>query len=858
MVIGRHISRATELARPLRLALLAALVWIAFTSFARAELVDFEIRFVPSPSPNVSGYVFEATSSLGAVTGAIPDNYVIEADGTARATVGLPEEVDHVITLRAYDRNGDFSQWQFSNPSNALLVRATPVVRRFNAGDVHYTQGGLLWIRDGFVVTGGAPEGRNDSVLNSSNPGLYQTRRSSDTGNIRFAIPLEDGEYRLRLHFAEFPPTLVGERLFHVDVEGQRRLDSFDLFETAGWFLAHVEELDLNVSDGVLNVDLIPVVGSATLSAIEVVTLGPVLQATAACTTNPDCQALCGEVQCIDGVCVEGSPNCPAPGQCQQGYCDPVSGCAVQNLADGTSCSDGDASTGPDECQAGVCVGAGPSCTSDAQCGDGNACTGSERCVLGTCWPGTPLSCGSGGQCQTGYCDTLFGCQLDDLPDGTPCNDGDSGTTDDACSAGVCEGGGTVADCFSDGDCSNGDLCDGSEQCISGTCVSGAPPSCSVSDECRIGSCDAFAGCVVDNASDGTSCDDGDSATENDRCFSGVCAGDLIAGSSEAVLTATVGATTLGVPTQGSDFSIDAGGSWQDLRPAWCDLEGDGEPELLLGRGPGSGGTMEVLYIANGQITSSVEIQGLPSGSVATYRSTVGETRPACGDLDNDGRDEIVIGLGANSRGKLQILDDALAGFTPWARAPGGLITAPVQSDTRVAVGDFDGDGYGEIAVGYASFANRLDVLEDWRQGFSKTTVSVSVPGASPSELRPAAGDVDGDGRDELLVGVGTGGRGYVEVRGDKYQGFAHVSWLDTIGGSYDSADGRTVVALGDLDDDGKDEIVVGHGPAAGARVRAYDDSGTGYSPYEAGDFSSGWRDIGFSDPVQPTRPAIP
>lgn len=36
------------------------------------------------------------------------------------------------------------------------------------------------------------------------------------------------------------------------------------------------------------------------------------------------------------------------------------------------------------------------------------------------------------------------------------------------------------------------------------------------------------------------------------------------------------------------------GGANGETRPAWCDLDGDGDPELVMGLGKGGGGWLEV------------------------------------------------------------------------------------------------------------------------------------------------------------------------------------------------------------------------------------------------------------------------
>ncbi len=83
-----------------------------------------------------------------------------------------------------------------------------------------------------------------------------------------------------------------------------------------------------------------------------------------------------------------------------------------------------------------------------------------------------------------------------------------------------------IAQCATDVDCSDGNVCNGVETCEAGVCTSGAPLSCSSGDACTLGYCDPQRGCVLDSAArDGQTCDDGNGTTYGDVCSSGACIG---------------------------------------------------------------------------------------------------------------------------------------------------------------------------------------------------------------------------------------------------------------------------------------------------------------------------------------------
>lgn len=167
--------------------------------------------------------------------------------------------------------------------------------------------------------------------------------------------------------------------------------------------------------------------------------------------------------------------ECPAISQCHlAGVCDVTNGqCSTPLMAENAACDDGDHTTTNDICKAGACAGvnlcADVTCAADGQCFD-----------VGTCNYGT-------GKCETKY-----------KPGGTPCDDEDVNTKDDQCNLGVCKG----TDPCADVTCEPLDQCHEAGVCLFAT-----------------GTCDDK------RKADGTECDDGDSTTKDDKCFSGVCRG---------------------------------------------------------------------------------------------------------------------------------------------------------------------------------------------------------------------------------------------------------------------------------------------------------------------------------------------
>ena len=205
---------------------------------------------------------------------------------------------------------------------------------------------------------------------------------------------------------------------------------------------------------------------------------------------------------------------------------------------DGT-CTDFDACTLNDHCEAGVCV------TTPLDCDDNNVCT-SDSCnpLTGCINEPAAENCGDGNPCTNDMCDPEFGCVFPPAAAGTPCDDFNACTNNDACDGqGSCSGTLVCADdnpctldtvddftsctCFhfpesagtpcSDGNaCTDGDACD-----AAATCIPGAPTECDDGNPCTDDACDPQTGCVHTNNT--APCSDGNACTAGDVCGSGTC-----------------------------------------------------------------------------------------------------------------------------------------------------------------------------------------------------------------------------------------------------------------------------------------------------------------------------------------------
>ncbi len=264
------------------------------------------------------------------------------------------------------------------------------------------------------------------------------------------------------------------------------------------------------------------------------------------------------------------------------------------------------------------------------------------------------------------------------------------------------------------------------------------------------------------------------------------------------------------------------------VKVATGDLDNDGIAEVLTGAGPGA---------VFGPHVRGFTMGGTPVAGVnfLAYGTNKYGVNVATGDLDNDGYDEIITGAGPG------------AVFGPHVRAwnvDGGAATSiPGVSyfaygtpkwGVNVTAGDIDGDGYDEIVSGAGPGAVYGPHVRGWNVdgGASSSIPAVSffAYGTLKYGVNVVCGDFDGDGMDEIVTGPGPGVVFGSHIRGWNYDGGS----VTPVGGinffAYDGSLYGARVAMSDLDGDGYDELLTVPGPDAGwpAQVKAWNvDGGT-------------------------------
>jgi serralysin len=209
----------------------------------------------------------------------------------------------------------------------------------------------------------------------------------------------------------------------------------------------------------------------------------------------------------------------------------------------------------------------------------------------------------------------------------------------------------------------------------------------------------------------------------------------------------------------------------------------------------------------------------------------------AVGDVTGDGRADLVVGAGEGLRSQVKVFRGQVISSKAGVEAANPVAAANIFAfgDTytggvRVAVGDVNGDGIGDLiaapGAGAAPVVKVFTTKAAWgdaplaRYHYTLTTMTVGGK-ADTGGVFVSAGDVNGDGKADIAVGRVTGATAVVTV----YKGTDTKAKLLEGYGFTPTGSGGVPVAVKDLDGDGKAEVLAAGG-AGTSQVRVLGGSG--------------------------------
>ena len=228
--------------------------------------------------------------------------------------------------------------------------------------------------------------------------------------------------------------------------------------------------------------------------------------------------------------------------------------------------------------------------------------------------------------------------------------------------------------------------------------------------------------------------------------------------------------------------------------------------DIITGTGPGGPPLVKVFSGPSRNLKYSF----LPFASNFTLGIYV-----AGGDINGDGHADIIVGTGDGT------------GSSPMVKVFSGADGSTVLENffafntsfsggVRVAAGDVNGDGRADIIAGTGPGSSLVTVFSG--QDLSILKSFLAFPGFTGGVF-VAAGDVNGDGRDDILVGAGDGASA-VKVFSAADDSLLHNFF------AFANSTGGVRVAATDLNGNGRADIIAASGPGDPSRLRAFSDGG--------------------------------
>ncbi|VTR96858.1 FG-GAP-like repeat-containing protein [Tuwongella immobilis] len=251
------------------------------------------------------------------------------------------------------------------------------------------------------------------------------------------------------------------------------------------------------------------------------------------------------------------------------------------------------------------------------------------------------------------------------------------------------------------------------------------------------------------------------------------------------------------------------------VRVASADFNGDGVADLVVGTAPGQATRVQIFDGVTQAVLFSLDV---------FEASFLGGVFVAAGDLNGDGRADLAITPDQGGGPRVRIFSGD--GFIQLADF--FAIEDPnFFGGARAALGDINGDGVADLVVA-AGFGGGPRVA-----AFSGR----SIAGSSPEKLFPdflafeeglrngvyvAVGDLDGDGKSEVIAGGGPGG-------GPRVSAFAGADLLQSVVNrtvNFFAGDpenrGGVRLTVKNLDGDRLADLITGTGPTAAPNVRSF------------------------------------
>jgi hypothetical protein len=186
-------------------------------------------------------------------------------------------------------------------------VPAVSIPFHMRAGGADYTDSsGTAWKSDSTYTTYGNTDTQGaGKITGTTNPSLYENERWNNP-HLGYSIPVANGTYTLKLHFAEISPnvTTAGKRVFSGTAEGKALFSNLDIYSEVGAYKPDDKTYTVTVTGDKLDLSLDATVDGAKLSGLEILPAGTTMPTPTPTVTPPPTTGctVTGDITCDNHV----------------------------------------------------------------------------------------------------------------------------------------------------------------------------------------------------------------------------------------------------------------------------------------------------------------------------------------------------------------------------------------------------------------------------------------------------------------------------------------------------------------------------------------------------------------------------